>query len=483
MSDPKRDAEGLDEIQLQAAKKEEVRDKIREQTAEQEEILDKIRKQAAEIVKELQPSIKAWNAISQEAKEKYNLSEEELNDILLQAPELHSMEWRDFISESVSEEDALLAGGLLDTIIKKSREQGRPVAEIVQEVQSALDTPDESLKQFLKNPDAFMLGAMPRGMEKFMSINDANQIVTFSNGLVIGYPNSRLGINEQKIHVLIRIAFSKANFYKAKNGLNTYVSLPFMETMRVLKKKPTEANIKKFRQRLIKEILPEIAHQYIEIKEKDGAVHHIEIGGGYFKVDRKNDRITFKVSDPYAVFLSTAPLKQYSSRTFELGDQNNPLPFYLALKLQDHYFHYGNTSRHTNDILSIKKLLIFCADTIPSYEYIQEHDPGHWVREIKNRLENALNDIEDGGLFEWEYCTKGLGEVDQAEVREMKDYYKWSSLYITFKLIPDGPDMTDLLDSWHARIEESKTDKAVKDAEKIIKADEILKRKKKKGTS
>lgn len=343
-----------------------------------------------------------------------------------------------------------------------------------------------NLDKFLKEQKAFMTIPRPAGLEDFLSISagKGNKELTIKeyNNSRIAF-KGRLTIDEQKINEMLRLAFTSQNPYRASTGLNTLIELPFSETMDILGKPATPDNKKYFSRQLRKETLPNIAHQYIELKDKEGNFIRIEIGGGYFAVNVRKDKIYFKLSDPYSAYLNNGALSQYSSKTLRLGSQKNPLPFYLAVKLQDHYFHDGNRQRKdkqgnpqpTNTIISIKTLLKFCADMIPSYEYVQETDRGHWIRRIKEPLEAALNEIQNKGLFTWQYCKSGLAEATPQEIRT-KDFYQWNSLYITFALIPEEPEQAERLEHKQKRLEAAQAKQAVKEAETIIKADKIKKR-------
>lgn len=346
---------------------------------------------------------------------------------------------------------------------------------------------EEDLEKFLKEQRPFMAIPRPAGIEDFLKINDGNtggdQIIKTFNNTTVTF-SGRLSIDEQKIAELVRLSFLSMNPYKATKGINTLVEIPLTATMEVLKRTVNANNKKMFVRQLTKNILPTIAHAHIEIRKTDGKdvdEARMEIGGGFFRIKTRDDKIYFRISPEYAAYLNSGALSQYSRKTLSLGDRRNPLPYYLAVKLQDHYFHDGNRIRKTNNILSVKKILEFCADNIPSYAFIQETDPGHWIRRIREPLEAALNEIQQAGLFEWEYCKKGMAEASEQE-KNTRSYRKWSSLYITFALIPDEPDQTARLEHKQERIEEAQSKKAVKDAEKIIKADQIQRKKGRKST-
>jgi len=334
--------------------------------------------------------------------------------------------------------------------------------------------PVEELDRFIKKQIEFMAIPRPAGLEDLLSISAGmgSKEITFKGDFASGNKitfTGRLGIDEQKIGEMFRLDFASKNPYKAKTGLNTLVELPFSGTMEILGRAQTPRNRKEFARQLRKEMLPSIGHQHLELKAPDGSFIRMEVGGGYFAVDVRHDKIYFKLSDPYAAYLNSGALSQYSSKTVRLGSRQKPLPFYLAIKLQDQYFHDGNRKRKdkqgnpqpTNNILSVKVLLNFCGDMIPRYEQVQQTDRGHWGRLIRQPLEEALNEIQRAGLFSWEYCKRGMAEATPQEIRT-NDFRKWSSLYITFKLIPEEPDQTERLEHKQKRLEAAQAKQADK---------------------
>lgn len=413
----------------------------------------------------------------------------------------------DLIQRSLDEENpdskaadklVLLIGTLLDgvadqpefsedPVLIRMMEGMRLIYSYLQGVESG-----EKLDKFLKGDIEFMAIPRPAGLEEFLNINTGgikdDVHIKDLGDLKVTF-KGRLGIDEQKIHEMLRLAFSSNNIYGNKTRLNTLVEIPFTYTMKILKRTPTERNRKAFSSQLKQEILPAIAQAYIEINTKEGWLT-ISVGGGIKAVNVRRDKIYFQLSDAYAAYLNTKHMSQYNSKTLMLGNQRNPLPFYLAIKLQDQYFHDGNKRRRdrnkelrpVNDVLQVKTILKFCSNDmnkcLPSYEEVQAKDNGHWVRRIRAPLEAALNEIQDAGLFTWNYCKSGKAEATLQEICT-NDYKKWSNLYITFKLIPEEPDQTKRLEHKQARIEAALAKKVIKDAETLVKADKIRKRKRK----
>lgn len=340
------------------------------------------------------------------------------------------------------------------------------------------DTTVGALERFLTAESAFMVTPLPGGLEFLTRINDdakgGTVTRTFNNGKYKVTYTGRLGLDEQKISILIRNYFADNNYYKETKNFDTWVEVPVSLTMEYLGKKDTPANRKQFRTRLRK-MLVDIAHQSLSIMDDKGHYQAADFGTGEREVNPRTDCFRFKISDTFARLMSGAPQGQVYNKALRLGTQKNPLPFYLCQKLLNTYFRDGNRSQGTNTILSVKKLLEYCGDMIPTFETIQATDPGHWVDRIRDKLEKALNEIQDEGIFAWEYCKKGLSPVKPQE-RRTRDYHKWSKLYITFRLIPDEPDQANRLRHKAERIEAAKHRQEVIDAKHIIKADKIRKK-------
>ena len=381
---------------------------------------------------------------------------------------------------------------ILDAIIKhaskdpelKEHPDAATALEELKKIREYLtkDTTAGALERFLTAESAFMVTPLPGGIEFLTQINDdakgGTLTRTYKNGKYKVTFTGRTGIDEQKISELIRIDFEDNNNYKETKNYNTWAEVPLSLTMEYLGKKATPANKKQFRTRLRK-MLRDIGKQNIAIMDDKGHYQSADFGTGEYEIDPRNDRFRFRISDTFARYMHGKSQGQSYNKALKLGTPKNPLPFYLCRKLLNTYFRDGNEVQGTNTILSVKKLLEYCGDMIPTFETIQATDPGHWVDRIRDKLEKALNEIQEEGIFAWEYCKKGLSPVKPQE-RRTRDYHKWSKLYITFRLIPEPPDQGDRLKHKAERIEAAKNKQEVIDAKHIIKADRIRKKQLKK---
>lgn len=410
---------------------------------------------------------------------------------VLSLPEYENISFTSLMLESVDDAGQIIPGSVFDQVIEKAREllEGEP--------ENA-----EELSEFFDGLREYMVVPRPKGIEQFLNISvtgNSERLVKVTENITVAF-SGRLAIEEQKINEMLRLAFANANPYGAKKGLHKTIEIGLAKTMEILDKPNNTNNKKAFTRKLRNEILPNISHTFIErrvkVKNKksgklEEVTEHWEIGGGYWKVDPRNDVIIFKFSDEYAQYLNKGTFSQLNYKTLRLGTQKNPLPFYLAQKLQSQYFNDGNRNRTpaTNAILSIEAILKWCANDfnncLPSYEDLENeigkdgrNETRHWARRIREPLEAALNEIQSADLFKWEYCKQGMKKATKKETTTA-NFSEWQKLYITFQLIPEEPDQSERLEHKQKRYENAQQKKAMQEAETIIKADKIQRRNKK----
>lgn len=354
--------------------------------------------------------------------------------------------------------------------------------------------PVDNITRFIRGEIDYMMAPRPRGYIELQKINSTGeqgiQRREVENEIKITFPG-RNGIEEKKTRQLFEMAFLDKNFHGAKVGLNTRVAIPIDEIMDVLGRPNNPNNKKQFKRRLDDPqngILDNIKNAYIEVRarsakrkgESDDWIRtNIGQACGIVK-----DYAYFQFSEDYARYINTGIIKPFHKNVIRLGSRQFPLPYYVAEKMLDQYFSYANQNRTrkdsdkkgTNDILQIKTLLDYCKETL-DYEYILETDPTHWKRKIKDKLERALNEIQEAGVLTWKYCGPGK-KITQAK-KDAADFYEWSELYITFALIPEEPEgQEQRIERRQKRIEAAKERKALEDE-----ADKIRKRRRRKKTA
>lgn len=307
---------------------------------------------------------------------------------------------------------------------------------------------ETNLEQFLRGKREYLPTPRPAGIEDLLSVcisgKKAGHYTMIVGNSVISLTHN-LGYTEQVINEIMRIAFLQNNPHKSKGNLNTVIELSISDTMAKLKRKYSERNAKAFRSQLINEILPAIKSVKVEVKSKNGDVFKYTIGTGEMGISPRKDKFYFKITDTYALYLNRGPVSQSSSKILEAGDARNTRPFYVGLKLQNHYFNQENQKRGTNNILSINALLNFCQDIILSYEDVQKNDRGHWTGKIRRPLEEALNELAKVGAIKWKYCKSKKRKATPQEINTSK-FEEWRKLYITFEFL-DPPDINEIIDS------------------------------------
>lgn len=347
--------------------------------------------------------------------------------------------------------------------------------------------PADDITKFLRGEIEYMLAPRPRGYNELLKINSTGekgmQYREVTGEIKLSFPG-RLAFEEQKIRQACEFAFLKKNHYGAKKNLLTRVTIPIDEIMDVLGRPKNSNNKKQFKRKLERDILPNIKDAHIDAKiqtaKKEGAKDiwiQTNIGQTCGII---NDHIYFQFTEDYARYINTGIIKPYHHKLMRLGSRQFPLPYYVAQKMSDQYFYYVNQGRSrkdsdkkgTHDILRIKTLLDHCKEVI-DYDYILQTDPTHWKSKIKAKYERALNEIQEAGLFKWEYCGPGLKEIPQRGIKAA-DFYEWSELYITFQLIPNEPaEQEQRIKNRQERIEKAIERKALEDDRATVEAEKI----------
>ena len=145
----------------------------------------------------------------------------------------------------------------------------------------------------------------------------------------------------------------------------------------------------------------------------------------------RNGQIKIEFSQRIASYLAERNLiTQYPTKLLGL-DSRKPTAYYIGRKLAEHYNLDNNQIRGTHDRISIPALL--AVTDLPSYEYVQQTDRGHWENRIKRFFEEALDTLtQEGILKNWEYVhAKGVPLTDE-EAQNITSYEDFAQLYLHF---------------------------------------------------
>lgn len=112
---------------------------------------------------------------------------------------------------------------------------------------------------------------------------------------------------------------------------------------------------------------------------------------------------------------------------------SKPLSFPLGRYLAIRYNMDTNAAAKTNDIVSIKALL----EQFPEY-FPASKSGRNWTARIKDKLEAALDELQEVGVLHWAYC-KAKKEVVEDEPATYKEFL---AAYIHFDILdtPDGSE-------------------------------------------
>ena len=159
----------------------------------------------------------------------------------------------------------------------------------------------------------------------------------------------------------------------------------------------------------------------------------------------KNGEIKISFTPEIAGYLAERNLiTQYPTKLLRL-DSRKPTAYYIGRKLAEHYNIDNNQIRGTHDRLSIPAIL--AVTDLPSYEYVQQTDRGHWENRIKEPLERALDELtKEGILKDWKYTHARGVDLTEEEARTITSYEDFSKLYLRFTLA-DGVDHTERIEA------------------------------------
>ena len=135
-------------------------------------------------------------------------------------------------------------------------------------------------------------------------------------------------------------------------------------------------------------------------------------------------------------------------------NQNSDSIFSLALAFLHRYTNFNNHSRANVDpeILSVKKAIEHM--NITTYKDLEKRkDTRHWQREIKDKLDDALETLHSiGFLGDYRYCKAKGAELTDAEYDEMltAGYQAFEKLNIKFK-IKDNVVFRDQINKWEEK--------------------------------
>jgi predicted Zn-ribbon and HTH transcriptional regulator len=169
----------------------------------------------------------------------------------------------------------------------------------------------------------------------------------------------------------------------------------------------------------------------------------------------KKNTVTFTFTPEFAAFLlQENTIGHYPAKLLS-WDNRKPTPYKIARKLFDYSLIDKNIIRGTDNIISVKKLLP-CSG-LPSFEEVEEKDQGHWIDRIKDRFENALNElVKENILEDWEYTHEKKRPLTKEERANIStNYYNFESLYICFT-IANQLDQGERIEAKQKRIEAAK---------------------------
>ena len=212
------------------------------------------------------------------------------------------------------------------------------------------------------------------------------------------------------------------------------VSIPLPFYAEALGKPQTKASIDKLR-KSVKADLATIASTKLSWSEKRGkSVREFSMVPICTSAAIKGGCITICFSSEFASYLASAYIVQYPLQLLKL-DERCPSAYYIGKKLFLHFGMDSNQAKGTASIISVRSLLSWCEDTIPSYDDVMAHSR-HVDRLIIKPLENALDTLAGAGVIaKWAYCNAKKAPLSESQIA-LASYAVFIGLYISFE--PQG---------------------------------------------
>jgi hypothetical protein len=240
--------------------------------------------------------------------------------------------------------------------------------------------------------------------------------------------NYGLRVSALKLFDMFKLKFTAMNRY-GESAQQTCVSITLDEYMRLLGKPNTEKSREKARI-TAKEDLDALFSVRLSWKEKNGAKARYDMRICY-KQKVTNSEMHFWFTPDFAGYLANSYVTHYPMSLLKL-DERNPNSYYLGKKLSLHYSIRNNVEDGTNDIISVRSLLAYCDDLIPSYEDVMNGDRNCKKHIVKPFL-RGMKALSDAGVIRWELCgsKKQPCEIASEEIT----YCELENLYVKFDVV------------------------------------------------
>lgn len=263
--------------------------------------------------------------------------------------------------------------------------------------------------------------------------------------------NTKLSVSTLKLYIMGAMYLAKQNHFKEKNPdkLKTRVEIPLIEYASLMgkdviledddifnedKEKKIKSRIDTARRKAKKDldVMDNLFLKWEESgktkssDEKDYYELNILDGKGIIK-----GNIIMDFKKEFVHYLNNSYISEIPMTFFEI-DERNIIAIQLAYKLCEHAKNSNNIRKGSNKRLKVETLLtgIGSLKTIEDLE--EEGDASHWLRRIREPLENALDYLQDIKFLDgWVYTNEK--SIPLKKTQEQKfDYVTFKNLYISY---------------------------------------------------
>ena len=319
---------------------------------------------------------------------------------------------------------------------------------------------DDKVSQwYINNHPDYIPTAHGRATDELVSISSRETLLDDITGTaniqrenfrlsIVDYQNIKgaLGVSTHKLLMYGVGQFTRTNSRNTRQNSNLQVSFFLKDYARLLGYKVDElpGTDPEKEQKRVKNVLHE-AHKEVKkdldllfamqlqwqenIKGKAKDFDNVRILG---RVAIRKGVVTMEFTKSMGDYLKALPITQFPVTQYRI-DGRNRNAYALGNKFATHYSNDNNQKKGTANRLKVENLLKCCPE-LPTIEQVIK-DRNRWEDRIKERFENALDEVTRAGTIKnWTYThAKGV-ELTEEEARNITDYSTFKNLYITFEM-------------------------------------------------
>ncbi len=243
-----------------------------------------------------------------------------------------------------------------------------------------------------------------------------------------------------KLFSALNLKFSenntRYNVKKRRGKVDPIVVMSYSEAAELLNRPYTTPDDRANFKRFIRTHLTIMQGISFEWKWKSYKGEELEVDG--YLVNEKlrcDDREQFGII--FSTVFANYEVKQGTVFQLPLGYFKTTLPTATVIcgELARHYTNRANIINKTNNIVSVKAILNWVKDYIPSYERVKKYSQRHYKPKIIEPFEDAFDELKRIGVISsWNYCNSKHKKLTPEQEANRYNYSTWVDFYVEFEI-------------------------------------------------